>query len=213
MAEYLSAVEEVGTTQTLPAAHFQFGFILVLHGDLDRAEPELLAALGAAERTGDISLEARCLTYLTMVSRRRLQIETVQAYAESSLTVAEAAHMPDYIGAAKANQAWLAWRGGNLAQARALGQQALNEWAGSAVVFASQWLALWPLLAVALAEHQNAAAIAHARALLDSRQNRPPEALQKALAEASRNAEAGDEAAAIAGLLAVQGPAASRGYL
>lgn len=213
MAEYLSAVEESGTAQALPAARFQFGIILVLKGELDRAEPELAAALDAAERTGDISLEARCLTYLTMVSRRRQQIETVRTLSARSLQVAETGKMPDYIGAAKANQAWLAWRAGDRALARTLGQQALKEWAGAAIVFASQWLALWPLLALALAEGQLADATAHARALLDSRQNRPPLALQTALAEAIRCADAGDEAGALAGLLAVQDPAASLGYL
>jgi hypothetical protein len=213
MAEYVSAVEESGSTRALPAAHFQFGIILVLHGDLDRAEPELLAGLRAAERTGDISLEARCLTYLTMVSRRRQHIETVRAYAERSLRVAEAGKMPDYIGAANANQAWLAWRAGDQAQARTLGRQALNDWAGAAIVFASQWLALWPLLAVALAERQIPAAIDYAKALLDPKQNRPPEALQLALAEAIRCADAGDEPAALANLLALRDPAARLGYL
>jgi DNA-binding SARP family transcriptional activator len=213
MEDYLNVVKDSGATHALPAARFQYGFILLLHGDLDRAEPELLAALGTAERTGDISLEARCLTYLTVISRRRQHAETVHTYAERSLRVAEVAQMPDYIGAAKGNQAWLAWRVGALSQARTLGQQALDEWGGAAIVFAGQWVALWPLLAVALAEHRILDSIAHARALLDPKQNRLPEVLQTALTEAIRCAEAGDSQAAQAVLLAAQAPARDLGYV
>ena len=211
--DYLRAVKASGATHALPAARFQYGFILLLHGDLDRAESELLAALGAAERTGDISLEARCLTYLTVVNRRRQQVEAVWTYAERSLRVAEAAQMPDYVGAAKGNQAWLAWRAGDLPLALKLGEQALNEWGGAAIVFAAQWLALWPLLALALAQGRLAEAVSHAEALLDPKQNRQPEALQTALAEAIRCAEAGDLQAAQTALLAPQASATSLGYI
>src|SRR5690348_4969629 len=98
----------------MPAARFQLGFALLLSNAIDEAETELLDALESAERTTDLTLVARCLTYLTIVARKRGDIQEVQRYAERSLLIAQTVQMPDYIGAAHANLAWLAWRARNL---------------------------------------------------------------------------------------------------
>ena len=70
---------------------------------------------------------------------------------------------------------------GNLPEARARGQQALAAWRGTSLVFATQCTALWPLIGVALAENQVAEAAEYARALLDLKQQRPPEVMEAAL--------------------------------
>jgi tetratricopeptide (TPR) repeat protein len=210
---YLAALEQSGATRALPAARFGLGFYLLWHNDLDAAEEQIRAALGLAERTGDVSLEARCLTYLTIVGRKRGQFDAVHAYAERSLQVAMAEHMPDYIGAAHANLAWLAWRAGNLPEARARGQQALTAWRGTSLVFASEWIALWPLIGVALAENQVAEAAEYARALLDLKQQRPPEVLEAALEAAVRAADMSDLEAVRAELARALEPARALEYL
>jgi hypothetical protein len=166
-----------------------------------------------AERTGDISLEARCLTYLTIVGRKRGQFDAVHAYAERSLQVAMAEHMPDYMGAAHANLAWLAWRAGNLPEARAHGQQALTAWRETSLVFASEWTALWPLIGVALTENQVAQAAEYARALLDQKQQRPPEVLEVALEATVRAADIGDLEAVRVAITHALSPARALGYL
>jgi DNA-binding SARP family transcriptional activator len=210
---YLAAIEEAGATAALPAARFQVGFALLWHNDLDAAEEQIRAALDLAERTGDISLEARCLTYLTIICRKRGQFDAVRAYAERSLRVAMAEQMPEYIGAAHGNLAWLAWRAANLADARAHGQRALAAWRGTSLVFSAQWTALWPLIGVALAENQVAEAAEYARALLDLQQQRPPEVLEVALEATVRAADVGDLEAARAEIARALDPARALGYL
>jgi DNA-binding SARP family transcriptional activator len=210
---HLAALEEAGDTQAYPAARFQLGISLLWHSDLAAAEEHMLAALAAAERTGDVSLEARCLTYLTIVYRKRNDADAVRAYAERSLHIATAGQMPDYIGAAHANMAWLAWRAGDLAEVRTRGQQALESWRGTSHSFGSQWTVLWPLLGAALTEQRVAEAVECARALLDQQQQRLPAALEAALEAAIRAADIGDLAAARAEFERALGPARDVGYL
>jgi DNA-binding SARP family transcriptional activator len=210
---YLAAVEASEEASALPAAHFQLGYILLWHNDLEGAEPELLAALESAERTGDRSLEARCLTYLTILKRKCQQVEAVQRYVERSQHVARAVEMPDYLGAAEANRAWLAGRVGDLAQARAHGQKALEQWRRTPIAFGAQWTALWPLIGAALAAGQVAEAVAHGRAVLDPLQQRPPEQLDAALKAAVQAGERGDFAAAQAALEGTLSAARKLGYL
>jgi DNA-binding SARP family transcriptional activator len=210
---YLATVETSGATAAFPAAHFQLGLMLLWYGDVDAAEIHVHTALEQAERTGDVSLEARCLTYLTVISRKHGQIDDVRAYAERSLRVALAEQMPDYIGAAHANLAWLAWRAGDRAQARDHGLQALAAWHGTQLVFGIQWTARWPLIGVALAENQVVEVAEYGRALLDQKQQRPPEILEAALEAAVRAADMGNLDAARAEFTRLLEPACALGYL
>ena len=50
-------------------------------GRFDEAEELLQAALALAERIGNITLQVRCLNVLSLVYRRRGQVEEVQRYA------------------------------------------------------------------------------------------------------------------------------------
>ena len=125
---YLSALEQASAPDLLPAAHFQLGFALLWADELEAAEAELQAALALAERSGDISLEGRCITYLTVIARKRGQLAQARVYAERSLRVATAGNMFDYIGAAHGNLAWLAYRAADLEQTRTHGASALAAW-------------------------------------------------------------------------------------
>lgn len=210
---YLALAEQLKDDASIPSARFQLGMALLLHNDLDEANEQMLAALALAERTGDISLEGRCLTYLTILYRKRGQLETVRQYADRSLSLATAGQMPDYIGAACGNLAWLALRNGNLDQARNLGQQALEMWQQTLLAYASQWTALWPLIGVALTENQPGIAAEYARRLLDSKQQRLPVTLEAALEAAVLAAGAGNFELVRAELEGVQNLAATLGYL
>ncbi|MBI3910826.1 MAG: AAA family ATPase, partial [Armatimonadetes bacterium] len=212
-AGYLEEVQAAGASDALPAARFQHGMALFLRGDLDLAEQEMLTALEVAQKKHDVSLEARCLTYLTIISRQRQRVEAVRDYAERSLLVATLVQMPDYIGAAAGNRAWIAWRSGDLDQAYAHGQQALTEWSQTRLYFSAQWTALWPLLAVALARGNIPEAVTYARALLDPKQYLQPQVLEAALTKAIHSVDAGDEAAARTALEGAQSPAVALGYL
>jgi tetratricopeptide (TPR) repeat protein len=183
----LAAQQEAGNQAGIPAAQFGVGFGLLWGGDPQGAMEPLQIALHQAEQTGDVSLQARCLTYLTIALRQCMQMEEARRYAARSLEVAAAAHMPEYIAMAKANQAWLAWRAGDLGPVQELGQAALELWHQLPVGHASapfQWLARWPLIAVALHQEQLTAAIDHARALFDPGQQRVPDALAASLEQA-----------------------------
>ena len=55
------------------------------------------------ERAGDVVLQSRCLTYLTIVARKRRLDDLGRQFAERSLAVAQAAGMVEYVAVAKAN--------------------------------------------------------------------------------------------------------------
>ena len=144
-------------------------------------------SLHLAEQTGDLSLQARCLTYLTMISRRRGQVEETRRYAARSFDVATAASMLEYQGMARANQAWLACCAQDWRAVEELGQAALAFWrqAGGvpgATVFA--WAAHWPLLAAAVHREVHDRALDHVTALLDPHLQRMPDPLIAALERA-----------------------------
>jgi tetratricopeptide (TPR) repeat protein len=183
----LAAQIEAGNQAAVPAAQFGFGFALLWSGDLEGAIEALQTALQQAKETDDVSLQARCLTYLTIALRQCNRIEECKVCAARSLEAASAARMPEYIATSKANQGWLAWCAENLDLARALGLEALKLWRELPPGHASapfQWLARWPLIAVAMREDQLAWAVDCVRALFDPGQQRVPDALATGLEQA-----------------------------
>jgi len=190
----LAAHQEAGNDANIPSAQFLVGFHTLWSGDPHGAMEPLETALHLAERTGDVSLQARCFTYLTVACRQHAQLEETQQYAARSLRVATMVNMPEYVGTAKANQAWAAWRSGDLNLTQELGHAALEAWHQLPPSHASaqlQWLALLPLIAVALDEQQLSMAVDYARVLLDPTQQRLPDALAASLEQAIRDWDTG----------------------
>jgi tetratricopeptide (TPR) repeat protein len=183
---------------------FSLGFNLLMHGDHAEAETELLAALAMAEQTGDVTMQTRCLAYLTAAARRQGHETGVARYARRCLDLARAAAMFDYIGVGQAGLAWVVWQrslaaaapAADLAEAERRGQLALEAWQQHPALYPLYWQALWPLLAVALAQGRVADAIPHARTLCAPEQQVLPAALADPLAAALAAWEAGraDEA-------------------
>ncbi len=187
-----AAHQQIGNPAVLPAAHFQFGFFLLWHGDLDEAAEQMQTSLHLADLTGDLSLQARCLTYLTVIARRHGQAEAARDYAGRSFDVATLAGMPEYQGMARANQAWLAWRSQDWQAVEELGKAALACWLQAkgvpgATVFA--WAAHWPLLAAAVFQGAYDRAADPVAALLDPRLQQMPDPLITLLDRARRAAE------------------------
>jgi len=60
---------------------------------------------------------------------------------------------------AKASLAWTAWREKDDAQAEKLATEALELWHGMDDPYSFDWMALWPLIAIAFARQDIARAI------------------------------------------------------
>ena len=189
--EALRAGEEWGDLKCRMDTRFELGFIHLWRHELDEAEEHLESALQLAETCGAAWIRTLSLTYLTVLHRFRGQQDGVSSHALRAREAAEAAAMPDYIAASRANQAWLAWRREDLSAAEQLCREALAQWRQSPLVYPFQWQALWPLIGVALARGREDEAWAHARSLLEPAQQRLPDSLNAAL-EAALEAKAAD---------------------
>ncbi|MCE7979778.1 MAG: hypothetical protein DYG89_01185 [Caldilinea sp. CFX5] len=161
---------------------FSYGFYLLWHGAVARGIDELQAALQRAEALGVISLQNRCLAYLTIGYRLQGEREQVRRYNERNRRVAALEQRPVYLGTTSANEAWLHWCAGAWEAAQQAGQAALTAW--QTMVYPMQWLARWPLLAVALQQTRWADAMEQAQAMLHPEQQQLPAPLTAALQSA-----------------------------
>jgi hypothetical protein len=117
-----------------------------------------------------------------------------------------------YVGAAQANLAWIAWREGDLSEAEANGQAAVDIWS-QGQPFPFEWTAHWPLAAVALARQDLATAMTHARSMLHPLQQLLPEQMATAMEAAIQAWDQGQADAAQAHLQYAAEMAADLGYL
>ncbi len=177
----LAASQESGDLNEVAFAWFGLGFSHLWCDHLDQSEKHMQTALTLAERTGDLELQARCLTYLTIVYRKHGQVEKVRWYATKALAVATTLQFSSYIRYAKGNMAWIAWREGNMAEVQKHSQATLESLEQDEPFL---WVALWPLVGLAVREQQLSNAITYARILLAPLQLRLPDALAGLLEQA-----------------------------
>lgn len=156
--------------------HSQFGlaFGLLWRGELEHADLEMQAVVRGFHEIGQTNSYMLTLTYLTVLARRKGEIETVERLAAECLPVTTALDAHTYIGVARANQAWVAWRRKELQQAEAHARAALALFSPT---YPFQWLALMPLIDVLFHQDNLEQAILYARALLDPLQLRLPDEL------------------------------------
>ena len=171
----LSAAVDVGEKQKVADAQFQAGFILLWYGDLDQSEAALQRALKLAEQSGYLYTQTLCFTYLAILYRFRGRVQQVKEYIERSIAAATERQMINYIGTAKANQAWVDWRQGDLAAAESNGKEALKLWGEVPFSYPLKWAALWPLMGVAVEKDQIEMAVQYASDLLAPEQQRLPD--------------------------------------
>jgi class 3 adenylate cyclase/tetratricopeptide (TPR) repeat protein len=147
-------------------AVFDLGFALLWHGDLDEATVVLRESLAEAKRRGDMTVRSRALTYLMVAGRKRGDVEGVRDAVGPVIERAREASLPEYEATAIANRAWVAWRSGDEEAAATDAHAALHMWEGLPVRYAFDWMALWPLLAMALTSGRVGEAAEYARGML-----------------------------------------------
>ena len=169
----LAVAESAGSSNLAEIARFRFvlGLLHLLRDHFREAVEHFQAALRLGERAGALVTQARCLTYLAVAARRLGQVAQTRAMAERSLQLAERLRMTEYIAMARASFAWVAWKEDRDAEAEALAQEALNLWHGMEDPYSCDWMALWPLIAIALKRDDIAQAAEYVRAILDEKQN------------------------------------------
>jgi tetratricopeptide (TPR) repeat protein len=153
-------------------AVFNFAFTLLWHGDLDEATAMLHESLREAEHCGDSALRSRSLTYLMVAARKRGDVDAVRDAIGPVIERAREASLPEYEAMAIANRAWVAWRSGEEQMAATDAQAALDMWEGLPVRYFYDWMALWPLVAMALASGKVEEAVERARGMLPPPQQR-----------------------------------------
>jgi class 3 adenylate cyclase/tetratricopeptide (TPR) repeat protein len=174
----MAAAEEVCGELDLAWANFMMGFTLLWRGELDEARQRLEMSLATGERTGDVVLRTRALSYLNVAALRRHDAGTVRRLAPEAMAAGVAAAYPEYVAAAKATLAWLAWQEERFEDVITLGEEALELWKSTIVSYSWYWLCLWPMIAVRLRAEQVAEAIDLSRQLLVPPQQRLPDDLE-----------------------------------
>jgi DNA-binding SARP family transcriptional activator len=206
----LATAQETGDLARIAWAQLGVGFSLLWAGDLANAEPALLAAFDRCEEAGVSHHRLLALVYLACCRRLRGDVEAARPVVAQSLEAAAEVDMPIYAGVAHAQQAWLHWRAGDHAAARAEAEQAATLWGDYPYPF--RWLGHWVLLAVHSDRGALAEAVQQAQAILHPSQRCQPGELPAAL-EAAVRAWPQDVDAAGAALRRAIELAQSEGYL
>ena len=162
-------------------AQFSLGFSHLWRGEFDEAEVALSKALALAEQIGDAANRVLCLTYLTVLYRKRGRTDEVSRYVALSRAACVDARMPPYAAVADANEAWLAGRQGDLSAAQVKAAAALEALSAWPIAYPFLWVALWPLVGAAAAWGETEQAVGHARAMLQETQQPLPEPLRSDL--------------------------------
>ena len=181
MRAAVAAAGETGDQGVVALALFGLGFLSLWGDDLGEAQEDVEASLAIVERTGDVVLRPRCLCYLNVTALRRHDVETVRLLAPQAMEAAHAASYPEYVAAAKAAQAWVAWQDERPEDVVALASEALDIWGTTVVSYSWYWLCLWPLISVRRAANQVAEAVEGARQFLVPPQQRLPDELEAAV--------------------------------
>jgi eukaryotic-like serine/threonine-protein kinase len=191
IARAVAAAVRESAASPLWWAVFNLGFSLLWHGDLDEAEAVLRDSLAESERRGDATTRSRSLTYLMVVARMRGDVAGVRDAIATVIEGAREASLPEYEAIAIANRAWVEWRTGDEEKAAADARAALDIWGKLPVRYFYDWMALWPLLAMALAGRRPGEAVEHARGMLPATQQKLRQPLRSVVESAVQRWGAG----------------------
>lgn len=185
----LALAQETGDAWQMAHLHFGLGFTLLWHDDLTGAERVLREAMALTTAVGNQWLQTQCLVYLTVLYRLRGDTHQMDLYLPRLAAAGQTAGSPFYQAVFQANTAWLHYRRQHLLAAQEEAQTACAAWGNSPYPF--QWLAQWIVLAAALEQGTFADAITAAQAMLDPRQQRLPDPVERLLELAVQVAQAG----------------------
>jgi predicted ATPase len=207
----LNYAQESGNKRWLCSMRFNKAFMTLLQGHPDSARDMLPQVLETAEALGDAFVTAQCLAYLAVTDRLLGNSAQVAAWLPQLEDVCRHIGYRVYLGVAQANAAWVHYRAADWQRAQAATMQALQSWEDTAYPF--RWQAYWILLALALRDNNLADGAGAARAMLDQKQQKLPDEMDRALAAAIATWDARQESAAREHLQTAVGLAAQHGYL
>ncbi|MFL6515407.1 MAG: ATP-binding protein [Chthoniobacterales bacterium] len=164
------------------ASHVRFtaGLAHLFRGNLEKSIEHYQAALQLAERVGDLIVQVRCLTYLSVAYRRSREQGATLTFSDRAIALADQLGMVEYVAMARASLSWLAWSERRYSDGKALGQEALKLWHQMEDPYGVDWEALLPLIAIATAEQRWDEAIEYARGLFGENQHPIPPSLDEA---------------------------------
>jgi hypothetical protein len=171
------------------------------------------ASLPEAERRGDATMKSRVTTYLMAAMRKRGDVRGVREAIPAVIERAREASLPEYVAMAIANRAWVAWRSGEQEAAAADAHAALEQWERLPVRYPVDWMALWPLVAMALGSQRIEQAAAYARQMLSPPQQPLHEPVRSLVGNAVRAWDNGQAAETEELLCRAVGAAGDLGYL
>ena len=177
---------------------------------LDDAEYNIRSADKLAQQIGNDRVQTLCLTYSAVLHRFQGDVNGAQRFANESLKMPEQSGIQFYVGMAKANLAWVAWRRKGFDLAATHGREA-SQIMTQAYPF--RWAALWPLIGVAIEHDDLATAMDYPRQLLDPSQQRLPQEMIQYLLAALTAWDEPDVNAASAHFRAAAKIAVDKGYL
>lgn len=193
-----NALNSAQKTEELPViswAQFMLGFALYFNHQYHQSHEAMLAAQDLAVELQDITLQSRCLTYLTIIHRHLGDVTLTQSYAQQALDVSCTAGMDDYVAAAYANLGWAHWQLKESAQAQSALDESRRIWndLATSYPYPFQWLGLLPQLQIdfeALSHRDDNRLFAPSRSqidaitlLLDEKQQRLPDNIIQPLSE------------------------------
>jgi len=209
----VAASDEANNPTQAGHVNFVLGLIELCHGDFGDAVEQSGKALAMAEQTGDLVLQSRCLTYRAVAFRRLGDVACCTTEAKRTLELATKLGMVEYIAMAKASLAWIAWRQEDHQQAEKLASEALGLWHGMDDPYGFDWMALCPLIAIALYRQNSNAAIGFAQGLLAENQHPLPEKLLNPIRKACDEWQIGAQENATADLAFAMKVARELSYL
>ncbi len=165
----LAAWQETDAQSGIANNHFSLAFCHLWRRELDDAEYNIRSADKLAQQIGNDRVQTLCLTYSAVLHRFLGDVDGAQRFANESLKMLEQSGIQFYVGMAKANLAWVAWRRKGFDLAATHGREA-SQIMTQAYPF--RWAALWPLIGVAIEHDDLATAMDYARQLLDPSQQR-----------------------------------------
>jgi hypothetical protein len=177
--------------------------VLLCQGAYERGLREIEAALPEARERGDVMLLSRFLAYLTFARRLAVDLQGTRAAALDCLQVATSGGIREYIGTARANLAWVAWREADLERAAAECTLALEAWKSISFVYPFEWLARLVAIALQLVTRDPSDLAAQAARILDASQQLLPQQLTQALERLARSAAGGGAAGPAATVVAI----------
>lgn len=180
-----------GTRDLAEAANVRFvrGFIQLFRGEFADAVRNCTIALEMAKRVGDVVMQARCVVYRTTAYRRLRDVARTAEDARRAIALATKTAMVEYVAMAKAHLSWVAWRRGERDEAEKLAHEALAFWHAMEDPYGFDWMALFPLIQLALEKNEIAKATAYAAGMLTENQHPLPDEVTSAIGHAVQAAE------------------------